>query len=163
MEILAKLGVEWKLLLAQGVNFAVLFFVLKRFAYKPMLDFLASRAERIEQGIKDATEAKEKLESVLVEEKEILKKAREEARQVVADAEAEAKKRASVREQETETKIQQLLSENEARLNEERAKMLRDVKGELAELVTQSVEKVLLEKVDTQKDKELIARIIESR
>lgn len=163
MEILAKLGVEWKLLLAQGVNFAVLFFVLKRFAYKPMLDFLASRTERIEQGIKDAEQAKSKLESVLEEEKSILKKAREEARQVVLEAEEQAKERVIKREQEAETKIKQLFLDNETRLTEEREKMLRDVKNEVALLVTESVEKVLLEKVDASKDRELIERLVAQR
>lgn len=160
MEILAKLGIEWKLLLAQGVNFAILFFVLKRFAYQPMLDFLASRTERIEQGIKDAEQAKAKLVSVVEEEKTILKGAREEARKVIADAEEQAKVRAQKREEEAEVKIKQLLFDNDTRLSEEREKMLREVKSEVALLVTQSVEKVLLEKIDTTKDKELIERLV---
>ena len=160
MEILAKLGIDWKLLIAQGVNFAILFFVLKRYAYKPMLDFLASRTERIEQGIKDADSAKEKLVSVVAEEKAILSQARSEAKQMLVEAEQDAKVRAGEREVEAEAKIKQLLADNDKKLVEEREKMLRDVKSEVVDLVTSSVEKVLLEKIDSAKDKELIERIV---
>lgn len=160
MEILAKLGIDWKLLIAQGVNFAILFFVLRRYAYKPMLDFLGSRAERIEQGIKDADTAKEKLVSVVAEEKSILKQARSEAKQILMEAEQDAKTRAREREVEAEAKIKQLLADNEKQLAEEREKMLRDVRSEVVDLVTQSVEKVLLEKVDSAKDQELIKRVL---
>lgn len=158
MEILAKLGIDWKLLIAQGVNFAILFFVLKRYAYKPMLDFLGSRTERIEQGIKDAEAAKEKLVSVAESEKTILGRARSEAKQMLVEAEQDAKKRAVQREAEAEIKIKQMFLDNEKHLNEERAQMLRDVRDEVVGLVTQSVEKVLLEKVDSAKDQELIER-----
>ncbi len=160
MEILAKLGIDWKLLIAQGVNFAILFFVLKRYAYKPMLDFLASRTERIEQGIKDADSAKEKLVSVAAEEKAILSQARSEAKQMLVEAEQDAKVRATERQVEAEAKIKQMLADNDKKLVEEREKMLRDVKGEVVDLVTRSVEKILLEKVDSAKDKELIERVI---
>jgi F-type H+-transporting ATPase subunit b len=160
MEILAKLGIEWKLLLAQGVNFAILFFVLKRYAYKPMLDFLATRTERIEQGIKDAEQAKQSLVAIAEEEKTILKQAREEAKKLIMDAEQEAKDRASKRELEAEAKIKQLLTENDKKLAEDREKMFRDVRTEVVDLVTSSVEKVLLEKVDNTKDRELIERFV---
>ena len=160
MEILAKLGIDWKLLIAQGVNFAILFFVLKRYAYKPMLDFLASRTERIEQGIKDADSAKEKLVSVVAEEQAILSRARSEAKQMLVEAEQDAQVRATQRAVEAEAKISQMLADNQKQLTEEREKMLRDVKGEVVDLVTRSVEKILLEKVDGAKDKELIERSV---
>ncbi len=153
------MGVDWKLLLAQGVNFAILFFVLKHFAYKPMLEFLTKRSERIEQGLKDADTAKEKLVQVNEEEKKILKLAREEAKALIAEAEQDAKERAQKREEATETKIALMLAEGEKRLTEERVKMLDGAKAEIAEVVMSTLEKVLHEKVDTAKDQELIARM----
>ena len=63
MEIFAKLGIDWKLLIAQAINFAVLFWVLRRYAYKTMLDFLEKRTVRIEKGLQDAEAAQAKLKS----------------------------------------------------------------------------------------------------
>ena len=36
-ELLSKLGIDWRLLIAQLINFLILLFVLRRFAYKPIL------------------------------------------------------------------------------------------------------------------------------
>ena len=61
MEILAKLGVDKWLLLAQGVNFIVLLLVLTRFVYRPFIRHLDERAARIEGGLTHAREAEERL------------------------------------------------------------------------------------------------------
>lgn len=159
MEILAKLGIDWKLLLAQGVNFLILLYVLKRFAYKPMLEFLMARTERIEQGIKDADSAKVKLVEISEEEKKVLRLAREEAKVLIAEAEKQAKESAQKRERATEEKIAQMLSEGEKRIEEERMKVLDSAKAEIADLVTTTLEKLLHEKVDSAKDQELIAKL----
>ena len=81
MEVLAKLGIDWKLLLAQAVNFAVLFWVLRRYAYQPMLDFLEKRTIKIEQGLKDAEKATLKLSEIEAQEKKVLGAAQKEAKQ----------------------------------------------------------------------------------
>ena len=116
MEVLAKLGIDGKLLLAQAINFAVLFWVLRRFAYRPMLDFLEKRATRIEQGLKDAEAAKVKLGEMEEKEKSALLQARTEAKNIIALAEAAAKKRDAERALETEARVKQLLSEAEVKI-----------------------------------------------
>ena len=72
MEIFSKLGIDWRLLLAQVVNFLILLFVLRRFAYTPMLRFLEKRKNRIEKGLKEGKLATEKLLQIAKKEKEIL-------------------------------------------------------------------------------------------
>lgn len=158
MEVLAKLGVDGKLLLAQAINFAVLFWVLRRFAYQPMLDFLEKRTERIEKGLADAEAAKKKLEAVAAEEKKVLAEARSEARSIIALAEESAKKRDAERMAETETRVKRFLEEAEAKITEEKEKALQGAKAEIATLVTLGVEKILKEKVDAKKAHELIEK-----
>lgn len=159
MEVLAKLGVDWKLLLAQAVNFAVLFWVLRRFAYRPMLDFLEKRAARIEQGLKDAEAAQAKLGEMELKEKNVLSEARTEAKVIIAAAEEGAKKRDAERAAETEAKVKRLLGEAEEKIREEKDKALASAKAEIGELVMLSVEKILREKIDATKDKELIEKL----
>ena len=76
MEVLAKIGVDWKLLLAQVVNFLVLLWVLRRFAYRPMLEFLEKRTKRIESGLRDAKLATQKLSEIEAKERGVLEEAR---------------------------------------------------------------------------------------
>ena len=158
MEIFAKLGIDWRLLIAQAVNFAILLFVLHRFAYRPMLQFLEKRSERIEKGLKDAKIATAKLVEIEKKEKEVLTAAREEARKLLVNAEASAKSRDEARLKQTEEKIGKLLSEAEGKIEEERKKSISEAKAELGSLVLQAVEKVIKEKMDPEKDKVLLEK-----
>ncbi len=160
MEVLAKLGIDWKLLLAQAVNFAVLFWVLRRYAYQPMLDFLEKRTVRIEQGLIHAEAAQAKLGEMEAREKAVLSEAHREAKNIIIAAETSAKKRDAERTQETENKIKQLLVEAETKIREEKEKALTSAKAEIGELVMLSVEKILREKVDVSRDEELLERFV---
>lgn len=160
MEALANLGIDWKLLLAQAVNFLVLLFVLHRFAYKPMLEFLEKRSARIEQGLKDAEAAQTKLVEMESRERETLAKARGEARALLDAAEVSAKKRTAEHLAVTEEKAKQFLEDARTKIEEEKRKVLTEARREIAEVVTLSVEKILKEKVDVVKERELIERMV---
>ncbi|MEI8097123.1 MAG: F0F1 ATP synthase subunit B [Candidatus Moraniibacteriota bacterium] len=162
MDVFAKLGIDWKLLIAQAVNFGILFWVLRRFAYKPMLDFLESRTERIDKGLKDAEAAQLKLSSMEEKEKQVLIEARNEARSIITLAEASAKKRDADRLKETEEKTKRFLDDARMKIEEEKQKILTEAKQEITEIVALSVEKILKEKVGTEKDKELIGKMVDN-
>lgn len=156
MDVLAKLGVDWKLLLAQAVNFAVLFWVLRRYAYRPMLDFLEQRTERIERGLKDAEAAAVKLGEVAAKEEAVLMEARKEAKVMLQAAETSAKKRDVEQALQTEIKIKRMLLEAEEKIREEKDNMMNAAKEEIGALVMLSVEKILREKLDAKTDAALI-------
>jgi len=159
MEALVKLGIDWKLLLAQAVNFIVLLLVLRRFAYHPMLDFLDKRADRIEQGLKDAEAAGKRLEEAARKEEELLAAACEEAKDLVAKAEIAAEKRAEIIMAEVEMKSETIFEEAKKHAEAEREKIFREAKEELAALVLSATEKVLGEKVSG-KDREIVERFL---
>lgn len=158
MEALANLGIDWKLLLAQVVNFAVVLLVLKRFAYQPMLKLLDERTAKIEKGLVDAEGAARKLGEMEMKEKVILTDARTEAKRILAETDEAAAKRDAVKMVETEARVKKLLEESENKIVEDRKKMLEEAKRELASTVLLAVEKVLREKMDGAKEKELIER-----
>lgn len=160
MEALANLGIDWKLFLAQAVNFLVLLFILRRYAYRPMLEFLEKRSDRIEQGLKDAEAAIALLAEMEEKEKATLAIARDEARAIVNAAEASAKKRDAERLVETEAKTKRFLEDAMVKIEEEKNRALSEAKEELASVVALSVEKILREKVDAAKDKELIGKMV---
>mgnify|MGYP000846846540 FL=1 len=158
MEALANLGIDWKLLLAQVVNFVVVLLVLRRFAYQPMLRLLDERTHKIEKGLADAESATRKLGEMETKEKAVLADARMEAKRILADAGEAAAKRDAVKMAETEARVKKLLEESENKIVEDRKKMLEEAKRELAGTVLLAVEKVLSEKMDGAKEKELIER-----
>ena len=161
MEALANLGIDWKLFLAQAVNFLILLFILRRYAYRPMLEFLEKRSDRIEKGLKDAEAATKKLSEMGEKEKKVLKDARHEAKALIEAAEISAKKRDAERLAETELKTKRFLEEARTKIEDEKKKSIAEVKQEIAEVVALSVEKILKEKVDKAKDREIIEKMIE--
>jgi F-type H+-transporting ATPase subunit b len=149
MEILSQLGIDGKLLLAQGVNFLVLLFILHRFVYKPMLAFLEKRTERIEEGLKNAEEARKRLDEASKSEERILAEAREEAKKIVIATSEASEKRGQEMVAEFEKKAEKIVEEAKERAKEEREKLFREAKGEIADLVIATTEKVLREKLSS--------------
>lgn len=158
MEALANLGIDWKLLVAQVVNFAVVLLVLKRFAYQPMLKLLDERTAKIEKGLADAENAGKKLSEIEIQEKAILMEARTEAKRILTETDEAAKKRDAAQIAETEKRVKKILHESELKIAEDQKKMLDEAKRELGETVLLAVEKVLREKMDATKEKEFIER-----
>ena len=78
------------LLGGQIVNFLIVFFILKKFLYKPILNVLKKRQTTIENGLKQAEEARIKLEKVVKEEKEILRSAQLQAKKIIEEAREES-------------------------------------------------------------------------
>ena len=148
MDALANLGIDIKLLAAQVINFALLLLILRRFAYQPMLQLMDERSARIEQGLKDAEAAAKKLRSVEEEEKTILAGARQQAKELLVETDKAAKERDAVKLSETEARIKKLLSDAEAKLADDRTRMVEDAKRELSETVMLAVEKLLKEKTE---------------
>lgn len=159
MEALANLGVDWKLFLAQAVNFLILLFILRRYAYRPMLEFLEKRSERIEKGLQDAEAATKKLSEMEEKEKKVLMVARSEAKTLIEAAETAAKKRDAEHLLVTEDKAKRFLEEARTKIEEEKKKVLLEAKQEIVEVVALSVEKILKEKVDKEKGKEIIEKM----
>lgn len=162
MEVLEKLGIDWKLLLAQAVNFLVLLWVLKRYAYGPILRALETRTKHIEQGLKDAEASRAQLEQAREEERKLLTAAREEARDILTQAEASAKKRDAKMLEETKAKIDRMIAEADTHLAEKQLSLLCEAKAELVDTVLLATTKILDEKIDAGLNQEVVKRSLET-
>lgn len=160
MEVLAKLGIDWKLLLAQGVNFLILLWVLRRFAYRPMLEFLEKRTRRIEAGLRDAKRAEEKLRDIEGQERDVLETAKKEAGDIVHRAREAAREASEKMLTESRAEAAHLLEDAHAKLEGETARMKKEIQSEISDLVILATEKVLKEKLTTEKDAELVRNAV---
>lgn len=157
MEIIKALGIDnYWVLIAQFVNFAVVLFVLYKFAYGPMIKMLDERADKIDRGIKDAEKAKENLEEVAVKEKKVLSEAKSEARRIIEAAENVAEKNKVEILETAKFEAKEILAKTERAIEEERKKLREEIKKETVQLVFMATEKVLKEKMNDDKDKEVI-------
>jgi len=157
-ELISKLGIDWKLLIAQIVNFLVLLFVLYKFAYGPILAMLEKRQKKIEKGLADAEEAHKKLQESEEKQKEILKKARTEANVIVEKAHIQAEKSKSEIAVEAKAQAEKILANAKIEIEREKEKTIGEIKSEIGSLVVAAAEKIIGEKMDGEKDKKLIER-----
>ncbi|MDD5489734.1 MAG: F0F1 ATP synthase subunit B [Candidatus Moranbacteria bacterium] len=157
-ELLTKLGIDWKLLIAQIVNFLVLLFILWKFAYGPVLAMLEKRQKKIEKGLADADEAHKKLAESEEKQKQILRKAREDAKGIVENARLQAEKSKAEIAVEAKAQAEKIISGARIEIETEKAKSIAEIKSEIGGLVVAATEKIIGEKMDERKDKELVEK-----
>ncbi len=160
MELFDALGLNLKILIAQFVNFAILVFVLYRFGYKPIIEFLDKRKEKVEQGIENAEEAEKRLRKADHDQEKILKDAKKEAQGIILMAEEIAKKSKEEIINKSQEEAQRILSDSQKKIKEEREKIFREIKADVADLVVSASEVMLGEKIDKEKNKQIIEKAI---
>lgn len=160
MELFNALGINGKILLAQFVNFAILVFVLWRFAYKPILKFLEDRRKKIEEGVENSELAIKKLAEIEEKEKEIIIQAKKDALIVINEAKENAEKRGNDIVKKAQEEASSVIVKEREKFNQDKIEMFKEMKNNLSELVVLAVEKVIEEKMNDEKDKEIIKKAL---
>ena len=135
---MSKLGIEWRMLLAQTISFSIVFFVLWRFAYKPIFAMLEARRQKIAEGLANAEKIKAELAHTEAERKRVLAQAGDVANQMIEEARTAA---ARVREVETQKAIaaaEQIMAKAREAAAQDHARMLAELKREVGRLVVQT-------------------------
>ncbi|MFH0712798.1 MAG: F0F1 ATP synthase subunit B [Candidatus Jorgensenbacteria bacterium] len=140
-ELIHNLGIEWKVLLAQIVNFAVLLFILKKFAYKPILKVLNDRRERIEEAIRRSKSVDERMAEIDKLKEKILDEARRESEVIIKKAEEVAERVKESVLKEAHGASEKIMADTEKKVRAEREKIFQQAKSEIADLVYAAVEK----------------------
>jgi len=158
-DMLTKLGIDWRLFLAQLVNFLVLFLVLRFFAWKPLLASLEERRNKVKQGVADADAAAQKLKDIEREREETLSKTRAEAMRIVEKAEERACSLKDEKLRLAKTEIEQQITEAKEMIKGERAASFNALKQDVAKLVTEATGKVV-NQMDSKGHNQLIQEAI---
>lgn len=143
--LLDAFGIDWKLLLAQLVNFGVLFVALTWFLYKPVMKTLDERKAKIAQGVLDAERAAAAAATADADAAIVVKGAETEAEGIVSSARDLAGNEKARIMKEAETRAAAVAADAEARAQETAAKALRDSEKEIARIAVLAAEKVLRE------------------
>lgn len=158
--IVGLFGLNWKLFIAQLINFGIIVFVLWKWVWGPVTKGLADRTAKIEDSLKEA-EAIEKDRADFDSWKQgEIASVRKEAAAILTEAKQSAE---SLRKQSLDqTKLEQgkLVEQTQAKLAQEKDKLIGEAKQEIANLVVQSTELILREKLSPKKDQELIDKAL---
>lgn len=156
MEILNEFGVEWKLLVAQIVNFFLLLFILKKILYKPILTMLEERRTKIAESMKNAEEIEKKLEKIEKEREDTIQKASKEAMVLLEDATKTSSQIIEEAHQKASEDIEQIIAKAHLQIASDRDKMRQEIREELAELVSVAMTSVYEKKLTKADQEEII-------
>lgn len=144
-QILSVFGIEWKLLLAQVVNFGLLVAGLTYFLYKPVMSTLSKRRELIAKGVEDAEKAGKELATIEASKSGIIEAANVEASSIVRRAEEEGKRERTELVKTAHERAESILSDAKVQAEELRKEALQKSEKEIARTAILAAEKILKE------------------
>lgn len=160
-DLIHHFGINWRLLAAQAVNFFILLFILKRYAFGPVIAALKKRKEEAEKGIQLSREAEKRMAEVGKEREVALLRAREEALALISKAELEAKKKKEQVRQEALKQSEHIIEEAKRAASEEKAKMNEEVYKNASDFLKLSLARVLGKMSPSERDEQLIREALE--
>lgn len=147
-EFIATFHIDWKLMIAQIINFVLVFFVLYLLAAKPLSKLMKDRKEEIQTGLTNAKDNAILLGKTQKEYDDIIRKARTEANAIFQTGKKEAETKKTAMIEEAKIEVASIIENGKKSLQFEKTKMVEDAKKDLAILTTKAAEKVLSSKKD---------------
>ena len=155
-EILNKIGFDWHVALANLINFLIIFFVLKKFAFGPIGKMIRERREKIEKGITDAQKAEKDLVNADAQKTEIIREARVNADKVVSGSQADGKNIVKNAKIDAEKEKINILTSARAEAEKTQKGMEEEVRRDAAKLITEGMKKMVESYVAQGKGDEII-------
>ena len=135
-------GWDPRLFFSQVISFIIVALLLKRFAYKPILNVLQQRREQIAQARLNAENIKQQLAEAEQRHAEILAKANAEAQKMIEEARTSAAHLADRKQQEAIAAAEQILAKAREASAIEHERTMTQLKRELGRLVVETTAKV---------------------
>jgi len=135
-------GWNWELFLSQVISFAIVAFLLRRFAYKPILAVLEDRRRKIEEGVLNAEKIRKQLAEAEKRYQEILAKANADAQRMIDEARESSAHLAERKQQEAIGTAEQIIAKAKEAAALEHERQMQNLKRELGRLVVDTTAKV---------------------
>lgn len=156
-ELFTNLGLNGKLLFAQGINFLLVIYVLNRFVFKRLITFLEERKERIEKGIELTEKAEIEMDRVSEARKNSMQLAKKEATELIAQARNQSEVNTRESEATAHEKSEDILKKAQEQVLKEKSNVILNAKNEINKMAVLAVGKVLQRSL-TEKDEELLSK-----
>lgn len=143
MELIAKLGVDWQLLIAQIVNFTILLAILATFVYQPLLRLLDERREKIRRSLEDVKKIERERQELEQWRQEQMRKIDQEAGAFLERAKVDAEKARVEILASAKKQAEEMLRKGREELTGERARVAAEVQASLASMILRLSEKIL--------------------
>ena len=148
----------WQLIL-----FLALLFLLRKYAWKPILTSVINREESIKEGLEAAEEAKEQMRQLKEDNKALLAEARMERDQIVKEAREAKDKMISDAKETAKAEGAKMIEAAKTAIQAERNASVNELKGQVAELSVEIAEKILKSEISSDtKQQEIISAAMQN-
>jgi len=147
----------------QIILFALLLILLKKYAWKPILDALNDREEGIKTALDEADKARQEMAELQSSNEKILKEARTERDNLLKDARVIKDKMITEAKDEASNQANKIIEQAKMTIQNEKQAAITELKNQVAELSIEIAEKVIKEELSN-KDKqiELIEKMLDN-
>ena len=156
MELLDNLGVDGPKLIAQLINFGIVLLVLWKFAYKPVLEMLETRRQKIAKSMDEAEQIKAELAETQAERDKVMAEANARAEKLIADAKEAAKQVGKAEGERAVKQAEEIIRKAREATEADRERMMAELKAEIGRLVVETTAKVSGKVLTTEDQQRLI-------
>lgn len=136
------------------ISFAILFFILKKFAWKPIVKTVNDRENSIKEALASADAAKREMQNLTADNEKLLKEARVERDAMMKEARELKTKLIADAKEEAKVEGAKMIANAQAAIQSEKKAAIADIKNQVASLSIEIAEKVVTEELSN-KDKQL--------
>lgn len=138
----------------QAVLFIGLLLLLRRFAWKPILNAVNEREEGIRSALASAEDAKKEMQNLQADNEKLIKEARAERETLLKDAREIKAKMIEDAKGEAKAEADKMIAQAQSAIEAERKSAIADLKNQVASLSVEIAEKVVKNEL-SDKDKQL--------
>ncbi len=161
MEGLAGLGISLPTLLAQIVNFGILFGLLYLVAYKPVMRMLDERSGKVKESMEQTEYIKEQAAHAEEEAKRQIEAASKDGQEVITRAVRTGEEIRQQTQQEARQEAESLIARARTEIQRERDDAIDELRKEFADLTILAAEKVIDRSLDKEAHRQLIDKTLE--
>jgi F-type H+-transporting ATPase subunit b len=155
MELLAPLGLNFKLVGIQLFGFIILFFLLKKFLWGRILDMLQQRGDEIRSAYEENEKTRNAANELKFEYEQRLQEAKKEAELMVQKAVETAEKAGQEVIEKTRTEAEQIKEKGLAEIDQEKSRVLSEIRTDVVELSMEIAKEIIEKTVDQKVAEEL--------
>ena len=142
------------------VTFVLLLLILKKVAWKPILEALDKREKEIKDSLEQAENAKEEARKILEENQANLARAEEESKKIIEQSRTYADSLKEKLMKESKEQAKRLIEGAGEELQRKKDAAFEELKEQIAELAVTAAERIMKENIDANKNKELVNKYL---
>jgi len=154
------LSVDQGLAFWTTLTFLLLLFLLRKFAWKPILTALKQRELAIKESLEQAEKAKEEAKKILSQNEANLAKAEEESKKIIEQSRLYAENLKQQILSESKSQAKKLLDDASLEIERKKIAALDELKIQIAQIAVDAASKILRENLDSEKNKNLVQNYI---